>query len=177
MKSFEAQPGMLVTAMIHVAVAGLYLDTIEEGLRHKLWADAELEKIARRLPERNLFHVVTEGIRAERAGVLRHLTAMAERKHDPMYQATMDAFTSGEWTGTGRVRIRAFRLDSRQPGAIRADYPGLSGWNKYGTKDHRSGTDRSTECRGRRDHFKMVAAEGDFVMCDAELFEGCGNHG
>ena len=98
MKSFEAQPGMLVTAMIHVAVAGLYLDTIEEGLRHKLWADAELEKIARRLPERNLFHVVTEGIRAERAGVLRHLTAMAERKHDPMYQATMDAFTSGEWT-------------------------------------------------------------------------------
>ena len=98
MKSFEAQPGTLVTAMIHVAVAGLYLETIEEGLRHKLWADAELQKITPRLLEINLLHVVKEGIRAERAGVLRHLTALAERKRDPIYRSTLDVFTSGEWT-------------------------------------------------------------------------------
>jgi hypothetical protein len=98
MKAFEAQPRTLVTAMIHVAVAGLYVETIEEGLRHKLWADAELQKLIPRLQEINLFSAVRDGIRAERAAVLRHLTAMADRDRDPIYQATMDAFTSGEWS-------------------------------------------------------------------------------
>jgi hypothetical protein len=98
MKSFEAQPQTLVTAMIHVAVAGLYLETIEDGLRYNLWADAELHKLTPRLLAINLFHVAKEGFRAERARTLRHLSAFAERKTDPIYQATMDAYTSGKWT-------------------------------------------------------------------------------
>ena len=98
MKSFETQPRTLVTAMIHVAIAGLYVNIVDEGLRHNLWPDAELQKIPPRLLEMNLFHVLKEGMRAERAGTLRHLSAMAERERDPMYQATVDAFTSGEWT-------------------------------------------------------------------------------
>jgi hypothetical protein len=98
MKSFETQPGTLVTAMIHVAVAGLYLETFEDGLRHNLWGDGELQKITPRLLEINLFRVVQQGIRAERAGTLRHLTALAERKRDPLYRSTLNAFTSSEWT-------------------------------------------------------------------------------
>jgi hypothetical protein len=103
MKSFEAQPGTLVMAMIHVAVAGLYLETVEEGLRHKLWADAELQKITPQLLEINFLHIVKVGIRAERAGVLRHLDALAERRRDPIYQATRDAFSSGKWTSERAV--------------------------------------------------------------------------
>jgi hypothetical protein len=62
MGSFEAQPGTLVMAMIHVAVAGLYLETIEEGFREKLWKEAELRKLRVRLQDMNLLAVVEQGI-------------------------------------------------------------------------------------------------------------------
>ena len=98
MQSLRARPGALVTAMIHVAVAGLYLDTIEEGLRHKLWADAQLQQLAPHLLQMNLLQVVTDGIRAERAAVLRHFSALAQRQGDPIYETTKKLFGSGKWT-------------------------------------------------------------------------------
>ena len=81
-----------------MAVAGLYLETVEEGLRRKLWADDELNKLTPRLLELNLMRVVENGIRAERAGVLRHLTAMSKRRSDPIYGGTMALFNSSTWT-------------------------------------------------------------------------------
>lgn len=98
MRSLQAKPGALVTAMIHVAVAGLYLETIEEGLRYNLWADTELQQLAPRLLEMNLLQVVTDGIRAERAAVLRHFSALAQRQRDPIYNTTKKLFSSGKWT-------------------------------------------------------------------------------
>jgi hypothetical protein len=98
MGSFEAQPGTLVMAMIHVAVAGLYLETIEEGFREKLWKEAELRKLRVRLQDMNLLAVVEQGIRGERVGVLRTLEALAVRKRDPIYERSLDALTTDEWT-------------------------------------------------------------------------------
>jgi hypothetical protein len=98
MKSLEAQPRTIVTAMIHVAIAGLYTAAVEEGLRQNLWRENELKKLIPRLCEINLLPAFAQGIRGERAAVLRHLTALAQRKADPLYQETKRLFGLKAWT-------------------------------------------------------------------------------
>lgn len=98
MKSFEAQPGTLVMSMIHVAISGLYLETVEDGLRRNVWTEDQLRKLIAQLATLNLLNVVEQGIRAERAGVTRYLTALAERERDPLYRPSLEAFTTDEWT-------------------------------------------------------------------------------
>lgn len=98
MKSFQGEPGTLVMAMIHVAISGLYLDAVEDGLRQNVWTEAELRNLIAQLTAINLLEVVEQGMRAERAGVVRYLDALAERKRDPLYRSSLDAFTSDEWT-------------------------------------------------------------------------------
>jgi hypothetical protein len=98
MRSLQSQPETLVSTMIRVGVAGLYLETIEEGLRRKLWSQDELHKLFPQLAGSNLLESLKRGIRSERAAVLRILTALAERKRDPLYRASLDAFGSDEWS-------------------------------------------------------------------------------
>lgn len=98
MKVLDANPGTLVTAMIRVAVTGLYLETIEEGLQRNLWTDPELSGLVSRLQQLNLIETMEQGIRAERAAVLRHLDALARRRRDALHQSTLAMIGSGEWT-------------------------------------------------------------------------------
>lgn len=105
MKSFEAEPSTLVMAMIHVAIAGLYLDTIDEGFRANLWNQTEMRQIVTRLRELNLLAEVEQGIRSERVGVIRTLEALANRKRDPIYAKSLDALTADNWT-VERVAIQ-----------------------------------------------------------------------
>ena len=97
-KSLRSEPATIVTAMIHVAVAGLYTATVEEGLRHNLWREDELRKLVPRLREIKLLPALAKGIRAERAAILRHLTALAQRRTDPLYQETTRLFGWKDWT-------------------------------------------------------------------------------
>jgi hypothetical protein len=100
-RALETMPGTLLSAMIQVAVSGLYLDTVEEGLRENLWHDAELKELTSRLMRMNLLAAVQEGIRGERAAVGRHFSALANRGKDPLYAMTVrDVFTgpSKEWS-------------------------------------------------------------------------------
>lgn len=106
-RALNALPGTLVSAMIQVAVAGLYIDVVEEGLRENLWRDAELQKLIPRLTQMNLIATVQQGIRAERAGVSRLLSALADRNKDPIYAAVLRDFTSGP-PNSGWSRDRAF---------------------------------------------------------------------
>lgn len=98
MKSCEAKPSALVISMIHVAIAGLYLDTIEEGFRENLWAEREMFQIISRLREMNLLAVVKEGIRSERVYVLRILEAVANRKRDPIYTRSVNGLAFDDWS-------------------------------------------------------------------------------
>ena len=95
MKALNVSPGMLVSAMIQVAVAGLYIEVVEEGLRENLWRDIELQQLVPRLTQINLIATVQQGIRAERAGVSRILSALADRRKDPIYNATLRDFAAG----------------------------------------------------------------------------------
>lgn len=98
MKSLEARPATIVTVMIQVAVAGLYTATVEEGLRHNLWRENELTEVIPRLREINLLPATALGVRVERTAVLRHLTALAQRRTDPLYQETTRLFGWKDWT-------------------------------------------------------------------------------
>jgi hypothetical protein len=100
MKSLESAPGTLVSAMVQVAVAGVYIDTVEEGLRAQLWQDSELRKLILDLQQQNLIAVVQQGIRAERAALLRHFEALANRESDPLYISSVDLLSnpSKQWS-------------------------------------------------------------------------------
>ncbi|HVK57170.1 MAG TPA: hypothetical protein VM735_00185 [Candidatus Kapabacteria bacterium] len=115
MRSLQAQPGTLVSAMIHVAVSGLYLETIEEGLRRNIWSQEELRKLIPQLTQSDLLISLKQAIRSERAAVVRILTALTERKRDPLYKTSLDAFNSDEW------RVRNVILRFSPPSRIRND--------------------------------------------------------
>ena len=101
MKALDAMPGTLVSAMIHVAIAGLYIEVVDEGLRENLWRDEELKQLSLRLTHINLTASVQQAIRTERAGVARLLSALANRKRDPLYTSTLRDLLSlpaGRWS-------------------------------------------------------------------------------
>jgi hypothetical protein len=125
MKSLEAEPGTLVTAMINVAIAGLYNVTVEEGLRYKLWHEPELKNLIDRLQKIDLLTIINQGLRGERAGVLRYLTALAERSRDPLYKDVLGTFGSSDWSVEYFVFKYSPALDSAEPGGLRDGYSRL----------------------------------------------------
>ena len=69
----EHKPMTLVAAMIDVAVSGLYVDAVEDGLRLGAWKEPELAAIQKELEEIRLLPLVAEAFRTERASVCRVL--------------------------------------------------------------------------------------------------------
>jgi len=65
------KPVTLVGAMINVAVAGLYVGIIEDGLRLHAWREPQLLAIERQLHDRDLLALVVEAFHEERAGIIR----------------------------------------------------------------------------------------------------------
>lgn len=75
----SGKPMPLVTAMINVAVVGLYAETIEDGLRLNVWSDSQLAALQRQLKEINLRPYVEGSLPFERAMVI-HLAETTPRK-------------------------------------------------------------------------------------------------
>jgi hypothetical protein len=65
----SGKPIVLLTAMIDVAVTGLYADTVAEGLRLGAWREPQLAAIQNQLAEINLPPEVRNGLACEAAGV------------------------------------------------------------------------------------------------------------
>jgi hypothetical protein len=65
------KPVTLVGAMINVAVAGLYVGIVEDGLRLHAWREPQLVAIERQLHDTDLLAPVVEAFREERAGIIR----------------------------------------------------------------------------------------------------------
>lgn len=69
------KPMTLVASMIDVAVAGLYGDTIADGLRMHAWREPQLVALQEQLKEIDLFPVVGLSVKSEPASVCRTIEA------------------------------------------------------------------------------------------------------
>src|SRR5262245_12266439 len=67
----DAKPIDLVSAMIDVAITGLYADIIAEGLRQKSWREPQLAALQNELREVNLVPLYADAVSSERAGFVR----------------------------------------------------------------------------------------------------------
>ena len=62
------RPMSLVAVMINVAVTGLYVDTLADGIRLRAWRESELAAVQSQLKDINVFPFMADAIREERAG-------------------------------------------------------------------------------------------------------------
>jgi hypothetical protein len=67
----SGRPMTLVAAMINVAVTGLYVGVVQDGLRLHAWHEPQLLAIERQLHEADLLAPVVEAFREERAATCR----------------------------------------------------------------------------------------------------------
>lgn len=63
------RPMTLVTAMINVAITGLYVDTLADGLRLQAWREPQLAALERQLGQVDLLPFVAEAFRSERVAL------------------------------------------------------------------------------------------------------------
>jgi hypothetical protein len=67
------KPMTLVAAMINVAITGLYVNTIADGLQKNAWREPQLVVLQKQLAEINLAPFVAQAFEAEPAGLCRTL--------------------------------------------------------------------------------------------------------
>jgi hypothetical protein len=67
------KPMTLVTAMINVAVTGLYTDAVAEGLRQRAWQEAQLAELQKQFAEVNLTPFVLDALRTEPVAVCKDI--------------------------------------------------------------------------------------------------------
>ena len=71
------KPALLVSAMIHVAISGLYADAVACGIESHSWREPELAALQKQLAEINLLPVVADSFRGERAQDCRLLDTLS----------------------------------------------------------------------------------------------------
>jgi len=88
------KPMTLVAAMINVAVAGLYTDTLAEGIRQHAWQEAQLVELQKQFAEVNLTPFVLEALREEPVHICREIE-IAPR---PQFNGLFDMRDRAKWT-------------------------------------------------------------------------------
>jgi hypothetical protein len=80
----SGKPVTLVAAMIHTAIAALYVDAINFGLDAHMWREPELAALQQQLAEIHVIPAVGGSLRAERAGLCHMLDTISpdELVHD-----------------------------------------------------------------------------------------------
>jgi len=81
------KPMTLVSAMIHVAISGLYAGTIAEGLRLQSWREPQLAEIQQQLKETNLLPGFIQAFETERAGLCRTLESVGTGELFPLFSS------------------------------------------------------------------------------------------
>jgi hypothetical protein len=82
------KPTTLVAAMIHVAVTGLYVSVIGDGLRMNAWREPELESLQAQLQEISLLPHVASAFEAERASLSRVLETVTPSEYDQLFNGS-----------------------------------------------------------------------------------------
>jgi len=85
---------VLVATLIEVALAGLYVSTVGEGLQASLWPDAQLAAIEARLAEFNLLGSFANSFRHERAAWVQFLVASPRGRLVRIFSAESGWFRS-----------------------------------------------------------------------------------
>ena len=91
----RGRPTTLVAAMIHVAIAGLYTETVADGLRLGAWREPELAAIQEQLKDTHLLASVKASLDCEPAGVCRTLETISA---DKMAEIWMSSRSPGKPT-------------------------------------------------------------------------------
>jgi hypothetical protein len=89
------QPITLVSAMINVAITGLYVSTIADGLRLEAWQEPQLAALQTQLKGINLSPLLAAAFRFERASVCRTLESTRPAQLFALF--AMDARTPTLW--------------------------------------------------------------------------------
>ncbi len=76
----SGKPMTLVSAMINVAVTGLYVDTIAIGLQSRVWQEPQLAALQKQLAEINLAPFVFHALQEEPAGICRTVKTLPIRR-------------------------------------------------------------------------------------------------
>ncbi len=74
------EPETLVEAMINVAINGLYVQIIAEGMQRHAWQEPQLEAFQEQLAQVNLPPAVKRGFACEQAGITHTLETIPSRK-------------------------------------------------------------------------------------------------
>jgi hypothetical protein len=67
------RPLTMVAVMTEAEVVGLYANTVADGLRQRTWREPQLVAIQAQLQQINLSPLLAQGLRSERAGIIRML--------------------------------------------------------------------------------------------------------
>ena len=82
------KPMTLVAAMINVAVTGLYVSVIGDGLRLNAWREPELESLQAQLQEISLLPHVASAFETERASLSRVLETITPSEYDQLFNGS-----------------------------------------------------------------------------------------
>ena len=83
---FSGRPVTLVNAMMDVAVTGLYLDALADGLRLRAWREPELLALQQQLAAVDLLPPFQAAIRHERAAVCQSLQVIPAEEFAELFQ-------------------------------------------------------------------------------------------
>jgi hypothetical protein len=100
------KPMTLVAAMINVAVAGLYVDTIAGGLQSHAWQEPQLAELQRQFKEIGLISPVFDALKGEAASscwTLKNLLRKYPRDPSFWQKAKHFRFNSWDWAPRGWI--------------------------------------------------------------------------
>ncbi len=86
MRALSSKPTLLVSAMIAMAVAELYLDVVQEGFELGIWKRTHWEALSERLERMQLVRGYMEAIESERDGSCYLLNRIADASHSDRRQ-------------------------------------------------------------------------------------------
>lgn len=82
------KPITLMAAMIDVAVSGLYVGVVEDGLRLRAWKEPQLAAIQAELETIRLLPIVTDAFQTERASVCRVLETASPQQFNQFFSGS-----------------------------------------------------------------------------------------
>ncbi len=93
----SAKPVTLVAAMIDVAIAGLYVETLTDGLRLQVWREPELVALQQQLGDIDLLPPGQAGFRYERAAICQRVQTIKPGEFAEYFEMSWPAKPSPSW--------------------------------------------------------------------------------
>ena len=93
----DNRPMTLVSAMVNVAVRGIYASTIADGMRLQAWREPQLAALEGQLEQINLLSQVKPAFESERLSVLHHLETLTPAQYFKLLYYPSPGHQSNSW--------------------------------------------------------------------------------